>query len=247
MAGTLPIIARDWALFLDVDGTLLDFVSRPEAVIVPQSLRQTLAALSRALGGALAIVSGRSIADLDRLFAPLRLPVAGQHGAEARRGERICVFAPGSPALASILAPVYALREPTILIENKGLSAAIHYAEAGSERDALSELLPQAIARSDGAYQLLASHLAFDIVPHAVNKGRAVDWFMADAPFAGRVPVFIGDERTDEDGFAAALARGGHAINVGPRRSNIAPWHMPTPQDLRAWLDRSLATLEPSQ
>ena len=139
------------------------------------------------------------------------------------------------------------MREPTILIENKGLSAAIHYAEAGTERDALSELLPQAIARSDGAYQLLASHLAFDIVPHAVNKGRAVDWFMADAPFAGRVPVFIGDERTDEDGFAAAMARGGHAINVGPRRSNIAPWHMPTPQDLRAWLDRSLATLEPSQ
>jgi trehalose 6-phosphate phosphatase len=249
MAETLPIIARDWALFLDVDGTLLDFASRPDAAIVPPPLRQTLTALSGALGGALAIISGRTIADLDRLFAPLRLPVAGQHGAEARRGERICIFAPGSPALASVLAPVYALGEqrPTIMIENKGLSAAIHYAEAGSERDALSELLPKAIARSDGAFRLLASHLAFDIVPQAIDKGRAVDWFMADAPFAGRVPVFIGDERTDEDGFAAAMARGGHAINVGPRRGSIAPWHMPTPQDLRAWLDRSLATLEQSR
>jgi trehalose 6-phosphate phosphatase len=249
MAETLPIIARDWALFLDVDGTLLDYVSRPDAAIVPPPLRQTLTALSRALGGALAIISGRTIADLDRLFAPLRLPVAGQHGAEARRSERICTFAPGSPALASILAPVYALgeRRPAIMIENKGLSAAIHYAEAGSERETLSEILPKAIARSDGAYRLLASHLAFDIVPQAVDKGRAVDWFMAAAPFAGRVPVFIGDDRTDEDGFAAVTARGGHAINVGPRHSGIAPWQIPTPQALRAWLDRSLAMLEPAR
>jgi trehalose 6-phosphate phosphatase len=245
MAETLPTIARDWALFLDVDGTLLDYVPRPDAAIVPPALLQTLRALSAALSGALAIISGRTIADLDRLFAPLRLPVAGQHGAEARQGERTGVFALGSPALASILAPVYALgeRRLAIMIENKGLSAAIHYAEAGPEREALNAILPEAVARSDGAFQLLPSHLAFDIVPRAVDKGRAVDWFMAAAPFAGRVPVFIGDERTDEDGFAAVVARGGHAIKIGPRGNSIAPWRMQSPQELRAWLERSLAML----
>jgi trehalose 6-phosphate phosphatase len=249
MAKALPIIARDWALFLDVDGTLLDFVSRPDAATVPPSLPPILTALSAELGGALAIISGRTIADLDRLFAPLRLPAAGQHGAEVRRDERTCVLAPHSPALASILEPVYALgeRRLAIIIENKGLSAAIHYAEAGPERAALNEILPGAIARSDGAFQLLASHLAFDIVPHAVDKGRAIDWFMAVAPFAGRVPVFIGDDRTDEDGFAAVAARGGHTIQVGARGNSIARWHVQTPQELRAWLERSLATLERSR
>jgi len=250
MANKLPTIAHNWALFLDVDGTLLNYVSRPEAAIVPPSLRQTLAGMSAALDGALAIVSGRTIADLDRLFAPLRVPVAGQHGAEARRSERTCILAadstPSTPALASILAPVYALvaRQPAIMIENKGLSAAVHYADAGPERDALSAILPGAIARSKGAYQLLASHLAFDIVPHAVDKGRAVDWFMAASPFAGRIPVFIGDDRTDEDGFAAVTARGGYAIKVGQPDNSIARWHMRSPSELREWLDRSLATLE---
>ncbi len=253
MTDSLPNIARNWALFLDVDGTLLDYVTRPDAVEVPPSLLETLTGLSAALDGALAIISGRTIADLDRLFAPLRVPVAGQHGAEARRGERTWILAPerapNSSALASILAPVYALgaRQPAILIEDKGLSAAIHYAETGPERAALNAILPGAIAGSEGAFQLLASHLAFDIVPHAVDKGRAVDWFMTAAPFAGRIPVFIGDDRTDEDGFAAVAARGGYAINVGPRNETAAPWRVANPRALREWLARSLTTLEQSR
>jgi len=245
MAEILPIMARDWALFLDVDGTLLDYAPRPDAVIVPASLPAILAGLSGALGGALAIVSGRAIADLDRLFAPLRLPSAGQHGAEARRDDHTCLLAPPSSALASILEPVYALgaQDPAIRIENKGLSAAIHYRESGPEHEALSAILPAAIAKSGGAFQLRMSRLAFDIVPRIANKGRAVAWFMERAPFVGRVPVFIGDDRTDEDGFAAVLARGGHAIKVGPRRDSLAPLHMKTPQELRVWLERSLALL----
>jgi trehalose 6-phosphate phosphatase len=248
MARTLPALARDWALFLDLDGTLLDYAPRPDAVIVPSSLRRSLSALAATLGGALAIVSGRPIADLDRLLAPLHLPAAGQHGAEMRRETRVHVFA-AAPALAAILAPVeaFAEREPAILIEHKGLSAAVHYAGIEAARDGLEAMLATGIARSDGAFRLLASRLAFDVVPAAANKGGAVEWFMAEAPFAGRVPVFIGDDRTDEDGFAAVAARGGHAIQIGRRGESIASWTMPTPQDLRDWLEAAAAELEPQR
>lgn len=201
-----------------------------------------------ALGGAVAVVSGRAIADIDRLFAPLRLPVAGQHGAEARQDDTRCIAESSSDALAVILSSfrIFAERYPAIYIEDKGLSAAIHYRGAEDERDALGVLLAEAVARSGGAFNLLASHLAFDIMPRTANKGRAVDWFMAAAPFAGRVPVFIGDDRTDEDGFAAAIAQGGYAIKIGGQASSIAPWNMRGPRELREWLEHSAAALEPS-
>ncbi len=246
MARTLPVVAHDWALFLDVDGTLLDFVADPATAQVPRELRDTLARLSTALGGALAIVSGRSILDLDRLFAPLRLPLAGQHGAEARRDEQVRIFAPPSHALQHILAPIeaFAERETALRIERKGLSVAIHYRGAEGARDALRALLDRAMAEYGSEYQLLASHLAFDVRPRAVNKGVALDWFMDAAPFSGRVPIFIGDDRTDEDGFAAALAHGGHAVKVGARGESVAPWNLAGPRELRSWLERSLAALE---
>ena len=246
MARTFPIVGADWALFFDVDGTLVDYVADPATAEIPRSLQQTLAELSSALAGALAIISGRSIVDLDRLFAPLQLPLAGQHGAEARRDGILRVFAPPSSALASILAPVYAFAasRPAIRIENKGLSVAIHYRGDESARDALAALLADAMERYGGEHELLASHLAFDIRPRTANKGRAVEWFMSAAPFAGRVPIFIGDDRTDEDGFAAALARGGHAIKVGGRGETIAPWRLDAPAALWRWLEQSRIALE---
>lgn len=248
MDRTLPTVARDWALFLDVDGTIVDYAPRPDAAIVPPSLAKTLGALFSLLDGALAIVSGRSIANLDRLFAPLVLPTAGQHGAEARLGDRKCAVGSHSLALEAILRSAYAFDEgSSLLIENKGLSATIHYGETSSMPDALGEILRAAVARSGGAYRLLASRRGFDIVPSAVDKGRAVDWFMRAAPFAGRVPVFIGDDRTDEDGFAVVAARGGHAIKVGPSAGSVAPWHVRDPRTLREWLHGSLASLEPSR
>ncbi len=244
MARTLPVLARDWALFLDLDGTLLDCAPRPDAVIVPSSLRASLSSLVSALGGALAIISGRPIADLDRLLAPLNLPAAGQHGAEMRCGASIHVCAT-APVLAAILAPVYAVaeREPALLIEHKGLSAAIHYAGIEAARDTLEVMLAAGIARSDGAFRLLVSRLAFDVVPATASKGGAVEWFMASAPFAGRVPVFIGDDRTDEDGFAAVAARGGLAVKIGLSGDSIALRRIGSPQELREWLERSAAAL----
>ncbi|HKT20062.1 MAG TPA: trehalose-phosphatase [Stellaceae bacterium] len=244
MARTLPMVASDWALFLDVDGTLVDYVADPSALRIPRALGETLAELSTALTGALAIISGRSIADLDRLFSPLQFPVAGQHGAELRRDGAIKVLAPPPAALASILAPVlaFAERHPAIRIEHKGLSVAVHYRRTEESRDALHAILTESLAREGNDYELLQSHLAFDIRPRGAHKGFAVEWFMKDAPFAGRVPIFIGDDRTDEDGFAAVLARGGHAIKVGGGAS-VAPWHLPAPEALWRWLERSKAAL----
>lgn len=245
MARTLPMVAPDWALFLDVDGTLVDYVADPSTLRIPRALGETLAELSAALAGALAIISGRSITDLDRLFSPLQFPLAGQHGAELRRDGAINVLAPHCAALASILAPVsvFAERRPAIRIEHKGLSVAVHYRGAEESRDALEAILAGALARDGGDYELLHSHLAFDIRPRGAHKGSALDWFMRDAPFAGRVPIFIGDDRTDEDGFAAALARGGHAIKVGGGDS-VAPWSLPAPEALQHWLERSKSALK---
>ena len=240
-----PFIGRDWALFLDIDGTLLDYVPRPEMARIPPPLRRTLAALQRALDGAVSVISGRAIADVDRLLAPLRLPAAGQHGAESRLSESRRIAAPPSAMLGSILARTYAYakQHAAIYIEDKGASAAIHYRGAEDERDRLQSLLKDAVAQSAGAFDLLESHLAFDIRPSDANKGRAVTWFMAAPPFAGRIPVFIGDDSTDEDGFAAVLALRGHAIKVGERRPTIAPWNFRNPAALREWLDRSAAGL----
>jgi trehalose 6-phosphate phosphatase len=237
----------NWALFLDVDGTLIEFVKRPDEAHVPQELRQTLEALFHALGGAVALVSGRTIADLDRLFAPLHLPASGQHGAEVRRSDRVRVFASiSSPELAVKLAPVYAFaaEHPAIFIENKGLSLAVHYRGAEETRDTLHAMLNRVVKESGDKVQLIRSHLAFDLRPRGVNKGSALDWFMANSPFAGRVPIFIGDDRTDEDGFGAAIVRGGHAIKIGSAGDSAAPWRMAAPHDLRQWLARSATALE---
>jgi trehalose 6-phosphate phosphatase len=249
MAASIPAIAPNWALFFDVDGTLLDYASRPEDVVVPDSLRRTLAGLSDALDGAVALVSGRMLDDVDRLFAPLKLPVAGQHGAEGRRNGSRQVFAPPSTALGAILAQVqvFAARHPAIRIENKGLSAQVNFRRDLSQREALGALLAEAIVATGADFQLYAGHDGYDIKPRGVNKGSVMDWFMAAPPFTGRVPVFIGNDRTDEDGFAAALARGGLAIKVGLEDiPTHAPLRMATPSELGEWLAHGVETLRPA-
>jgi len=245
MLETLPLIARNWAVFLDIDGTLLDYAPMPEGVEVPPALRETLARLADALGGALALVTGRRIADVDRIFAPLQLSVAGQHGAEARRSRGEWRFGADLPSLDAVLAPVqvYAAQHPGIRVENKELSAAVHYRGAEAHRDALRRLLEESVAQSKGDFRVLPGHLVFDVMTRGSDKGTAVDWFMAEPPFQNRIPVFAGDERTDEDGFAAALARGGYAIRVGPPRDSAASWQLRSPQEMRQWLQRSAAAL----
>lgn len=243
----LPLLASDAALFLDIDGTLVEFVPRPEDACIPPALIDTLDALRRALDGALAVVSGRKLADIDRLFAPLTLAAGGQHGAEARltRDEKPQVFAAPGTALASVLEHVepFLAAHPGIRVERKGLSTAFHYRDAVADASALRAVLEKAVAAVTETLHLLDSHLCYDVRSRHANKGKTVERLMRIAPFAGRVPVYIGDDWTDEDGFEAALAGHGRAIRVGPPRPTLATEELSSPQELRTWLERSLRAL----
>lgn len=246
MSQTLPTMRADWALFLDVDGTLLDFAETPEQVSVPSGLPDLLRALHDFLGGALALVSGRPIATLDRLFAPLRLPAAGQHGAELRAtalGEIVRTPPPSHLAEVSAGLRRFAATHPGILVEDKNASVAVHYRRAPQFRDELEAFTRAAIATNNEHMEILEAVMAFDVKLRSVDKGRAVAWFMNRPPFTGRVPVFIGDDHTDEYGFAEVAERAGYAIQVGTSRPRVTPWHIATPADLRQWLRAGFADL----
>jgi trehalose 6-phosphate phosphatase len=244
---TLPLLAPNAALFLDVDGTLIEFVPRPEDARVPPTLRETIDALRRSLNGALAVVSGHKLADIDRLFAPLALAAGGQHGAEARSAPDAPaqVFAAPVAALATVRehAQIFLADHPRIRVEQKGLSTAFHYRDDHEAAHALRAVLENAVAPFDEELHLLDSHLCYDVRPRHVNKGKVVERFMTQAPFAGRVPVYIGDDWTDEDGFTAALAMNGRAIRVGAPRPTLATEELSDPPELRLWLAHSLSAL----
>lgn len=230
------------ALFLDVDGTLLDIAPRPEAVEVSASLLAALAGAKRALNGALALVSGRPIADLDRLFAPLRLAASGIHGAEQRCRPDGAVLsrvptrrlgADSWHALGSVLQEF-----PGSYAEDKGVSFAVHYPDPGTDiarlQSALSALIER-LAGPVGPLKLLAGRAVFEIALPGFDKGAAIKRFMAHAPFSGRRPVFMGDDEIDRAAFDAALALGGYAFSVGAELPGLSG-AFAGPAAVRAWL-----------
>jgi trehalose 6-phosphate phosphatase len=230
---------RDWALFLDVDGTLLDLAPAPEAVVVPDGLRGCLARLHAALGGALALISGRALADCDRLFTPLRLPVAGQHGAEIRLGAagEARALASAEP-LARVRSRVLEAVEGMagVGVEDKGITLAVHFRRAPHHEGALRRILSSLVEAERGSLDLLAGKMIFDVRPRGADKGRAVEAFMRAAPFAGRLPVYVGDDVTDEDGFAAAKRLGGQAVRVGAGGGTPVDVSLADPAGVRDWL-----------
>jgi trehalose 6-phosphate phosphatase len=239
LTGTLPPLSDDWALFLDVDGTLLDIAPCPDAVTVPQGLRETLSELHRRLDGALALISGRAITDIDRIFAPLKLPAAGQHGAERRaRPEGAIIPAAGGADFGALLARLkpFAAAHPGVLIEPKGFSVAVHCRNAPDALHEAGALVAQAAAESGGALEVLPAHGGFDVKLKGASKRHAVESFMAETPFKGRIPVFAGDDATDEDALVAVRARGGHAICVGGAAASQATLRAAGPAELRRWL-----------
>jgi trehalose 6-phosphate phosphatase len=231
---------KEIGLFLDVDGTLLDIAPRPEAVVVTNGLCHDLAAAEHALDGALALVSGRPIAELDRLFAPLRLRIGGVHGAEIR---------PAADAPVENLAPgrldEEAWQELTRLLgafagsyaENKKVSFAVHY-PAGTDIAALKAALERFIRRMADhgtPLRLLAGQRVFEVQLRGFDKGRAIARFMTEPPFAGRTPVFIGDDDIDRAAFDVVLAEGGLAYSVGPTLPGLSG-AFAGPEAVRAWL-----------
>jgi trehalose 6-phosphate phosphatase len=210
---------RHWAFFFDVDGTLIDIAPRPDAVVVPASLVNALRTLKHESGGAVALVSGRTIANLDELFQPLRLSASGVHGAEIRFGPDASVVVDPQAAVPPDL--VGAIRQiaaayPATLVENKTYSVAVHYRNNPSAGWPLKEGLERLLApTADAGWRILPGHMVFEIKRASFDKGRAIRRFMDRPPFAGRRPVFFGDDVTDRPGFEAVLQLGGQAFSVG--------------------------------
>ena len=227
------------AVFLDVDGTLLDIQQTPEAVTVPPELILALDTSHRALSGALALISGRGLAELDRLFAPLVLPAAGLHGLEMRSNGAGSERMPkNDPALA---AEVTRLREElaplsSVLVEDKGSCVALHYRQAPAAEAEVVAAAQTAAARLGTAYHVLAGKMVCEVKPKAMNKGHAVEIFMAEPPFAGRHPVYIGDDVTDEDAFVMVNRLGGTSARVGNDSPTEATTIIADVEALRDWL-----------
>lgn len=234
----MPPFARDWAFFLDIDGTLLDFAARPQEVRVGTDLLELLERLREASGGAVALVSGRSVEDIDQLFAPLSFPAAGQHGTERRTADgSIRRHLPPLESLARAAGDIVQLTaaHAGLVFENKGMTLALHYRLAPGLR-ALAEREMRAIAAGLGdAFELQTGKFVVEIKPSGKDKGSAIAEFTAEAPFARRRPVFVGDDLTDEPGFEVVNRIGGHSVKVGPGITR-ARWHLFDAAAVRRWL-----------
>lgn len=234
-----PAELRRWALFLDVDGTLLELAPTPDGVVVPPDLPGLLAELRERLGGALALVSGRRIEELDGLFAPVRLAAAGVHGAFLRRSPDAPVDEPPrNPVLARLAADLrgFADDHPGVLIEDKGVGLAVHYRNAPDAEAALRGRIGAARAALGPGIRVLDGKKVIELKPAGTDKGSAIRSLMAEPPFAGRVPVFLGDDVTDRDGFRAVQALGGLAVQVGDATGSPAGVGLADPCAVRAWL-----------
>ena len=234
---------EETALFLDVDGTLIDFAASPTAVVVPTGLVHDLQDIERALGGALALISGRTIAQLDELFRPLRLRASGVHGAEIRLDPGAFIDATGSAQVLS-LDLWRALNQtltlfPGTIAENKRYSFAVHYRATPSHGPRLLTALRNLVAAdADRELDIIEAHLAFEIKGGHFDKGEAIDRFLALPKFSGRVPTFIGDDFTDEAGFSAVVRAGGTAYSVGRSRPNVSGVFS-SPAEVRKWLGQA--------
>jgi trehalose 6-phosphate phosphatase len=229
-------VARD-AFLLDIDGTLLDIAATPEAVHVPAMLKASLAILQQSTAGAVALVSGRPLSTIDRLFAPLRLSAVGCHGAEWRKTPRDNVELRARPLTAEIKdALLHAVADfPEIRTEDKGYTLAFHYRAAPERKSLLERRLSAKIAPHGSELCLLQGKSVFEVKPCAFDKGEAISALMRVPPFADRRPVFVGDDHTDDYAFAVVRRMGGVGISVG-RRSADAERMFPAPYAVRSWL-----------
>ena len=223
------------ALFLDFDGTLVDLAPQPDGVVLSAGLLALLMQIQQATGGALAVVSGRPISQLDHYMAPLRLAAAGVHGLERRdaRGHMMALPAPDTAGLMQILESFVA-RYPALRLEHKRGALALHYRQGPDLEQACIEAMRSALTQVPG-FTLLQGKMVVEAKAAMVDKGAAVSAFMTEAPFIGRRPWFIGDDITDEDGFSRVQADGGIGIKIGFGASQ-AQQRLASPAALFAWL-----------
>lgn len=229
-----------YALFLDFDGTLVDIAPTPEAVTVSDELRQNLHDLRIRFDGAMALVSGRRIANLDAYLAPHRFDAGGLHGLEIRiagalldrpAGDRQSLHAMGEHLRRRLIA------WPGALLEDKEHSLAVHWRMAPEAGPALGDLLEEATAALGAGYRLQRGKSVAEILPAHADKGRAIEAILNEPPYKGCTPIFFGDDVTDEDGIRIVNALGGLSVNVGAR-SSAAMFREPDPHFVRARLRR---------
>jgi trehalose 6-phosphate phosphatase len=227
------------ALFLDMDGTLLDLAATPESVIIPGGLVDLLRRLANGLGGALAIVTGRRISEVDQILAPLRLAASGVHGSEMR----VLASSPIKHMTADLSDDiVQSLRElagraPGAFAEPKGSGLAIHYRRVPEAESAIAADLQQFHARNPGKFDIWPGRKVFEVIPKGYSKGTAISTLAAEAPFRGRVPIMIGDDVGDEPAFSAAERLHGFGLRVGGENFDASRSDFEDPQSVLQWLD----------
>jgi trehalose 6-phosphate phosphatase len=228
------------AYFLDIDGTLIDFGDTPARTRLAKAHRRLLLRLRRRAGGAVAIVSGRSIADIDRIFHTSQWPAAGQHGAERRdargRYSRVAAANAALPRVRRLLADAVA-RHPGLLLEDKGHSIALHYRRVPRLAAYAHRLVRAQLPLLGRSYCVRRGKRVVELNPAGRDKGAAVLAFMAERPFRGRTPVFVGDDLTDEFGFETVNALGGVSVKVGAG-ATVATMRVRDVRSVWDWLER---------
>jgi trehalose 6-phosphate phosphatase len=240
---TPPLLASQAALFIDFDGTLAPIAPRPEDVQLPSWVVPTLQRLRPALDGALVVVSGRPLAEIDAFLSPLRLPAAGVHGVERRLADgRIRVHSGAAPEAVGIAARNLLARHPGLRIEIKPGALALHYRQAPELEALCLRTIDEALIGWPD-WEALRGKCVVEVKQRRVSKGAALRTFLRERHFAGRTPVFVGDDATDEDGIREAQAAGGIGIKVGEGASEARHRLADVPAVAR-WLAASAEQLE---
>lgn len=225
------------ALFLDMDGVLAPLAPTPEAVVPDARRTAVLRGLAARLDGRVAIISGRTLAEIDRIADNAAASASGVHGLERRRADGSLDRIEADPAVRDAVAAFhrFASTRPGVIVEDKSVSAGLHFRQAQDEAKAV-EVMAERLADETGL-TLQPGNLVVELKTPGTDKGTALSAFMAEAPFAGAVPVMLGDDLTDEDGFNAAAALGGFGVLVGPPRETAARYGLPDVDAVLAWLD----------
>ncbi len=228
-----------WSLFLDVDGTLVEFAHAPDAVVVDDTLRNLLERVRARLEGAVALVSGRPISELDRLFSPQTWPAAGVHGLERRDalGTRHFkhVVDEGLLAIARYRLRRLAESLPGTIFEDKGITVGLHYRQAPQHEQRIRREMTEVARDLGGDFQVLEGRKVAELRPGGATKADAVRDFLREPPYIGRRPIFIGDDITDEEALRAVERLGGLSVAVGDRVSGMV--RVSGPRDVHALLE----------
>lgn len=232
-----PVQLQHPALFLDMDGVLAPLAATPDAVVPDARRTAVLRRLTARLDGRVAILSGRTIAEIDRIAESASASASGVHGLERRRADGSLDHAAAAPAVREAVAAFerFAQERPGTIVEDKAVSAGLHYRGAPTEA-AAAEALARSLAAETGL-ALQSGNLVVELKTPGTDKGTALKAFMRESPFAGAIPVMLGDDLTDEDGFQAAADLGGFGVLIGPPRRTAATFGLPDVGAVLTWLD----------